>query len=182
MKACLRCRLFCFILLISAAFTARPACAQSFQDIVSVTFAAPDSTLDLRAESAAVIADTLPAPMTLLDLRITRPAPDAPGVALYWTTSGELPGASFVVERRYEGEASFRHVAVVPSHNSPRWQSYSFVDDANASSQPSLYRLRRLGTTDVPALVSVAYRVAGAIPGPPEPVDENEVLPSIAAQ
>ena len=137
--------------------------------------AAPDSTQTHR-DSAAVAR-----PM-LLDLRIGRPTSYSVGVALYWTSTGEQPATQFVVERRDDGQADYRAVAVLPGQGAGQeLHSYSFVDDGNAEKTPSSYRLRQVCSAAQLNQVSAVQVVPGATVAPPEPKDETMVPgPSLA--
>ena len=124
--------------------------------------------------------DTLAIPAVLEDLQIGRPAPDANGVALYWTTTGEQAQVSFSIERRDEGESTFRRVAVVAGQGESGIHRYAFVDQGNGNPNPTYYRLRRLGAPDAATAVTPAQYIPGALPAPPDPDDVNDVRTAIA--
>jgi|GEM_PF-4319477 len=158
---------------------ASTASAQTLTEPTAVQ-APADPQLMLQAEGTGT--EALPtATISLLDLRVRRLAPDAPGVVLYWTSSSEADTAGFVIERQYEGEVGFRRVALVPSHTSSLPSSYSFVDAYNSSARPSTYRLRRLSLAGAPSLVSVPQLVPGALPSPPTPAETSETAVAVAA-
>jgi hypothetical protein len=128
--------------------------------------AIPDSS-QTHSDSAATAR-----PM-LLDLRIGRPTAYAVGVVLYWTSTNERAGTQFVVERRNEGQAAYRPVAVLPGQGAGQeLHSYSFVDDGNAEKTPSSYRLRQLCPNECLNQLSAAQVVPGATTAPPEPQDK----------
>jgi|GEM_PF-4158768 len=137
--------------------------------------AAPDST-QTRSDSTAVAR-----PM-LLDLRIGRPTSYSVGVALYWTSTGEQPATQFIVERRDEGQADYRAVAVLPGQGAGQeLHSYSFVDDGNAEKLPCNYRLRQVCNATQLNQISAVQVVPGATVAPPEPKEESMVPgPSLA--
>ncbi|MDO7874505.1 hypothetical protein Q5H93_07160 [Hymenobacter sp. ASUV-10] len=137
--------------------------------------ATPDSTQTRNDSTAAA------RPM-LLDLRIGRPTSYSVGVVLYWTSTGEQPATQFIVERRDEGQAHYRAVAVLPGQGAGQeLHSYSFVDDGNANPAPSSYRLRQVCAGECLNQLSAAQVVPGATVAPPEPQDESMVSgPSLA--
>lgn len=113
----------------------------------------------------------------LLDLRIGRPTSYAVGVVLYWTSTSERPATQFVVERRDEGQANYKIVAVLPGQGvGQELHSYSFVDDGNAEKSLSSYRLRQLCPNECLNQISAVQLVPGATIAPPEPKD-NETIP-----
>jgi hypothetical protein len=124
--------------------------------------------------------DTLTVPAVLEDLQIGRPAPDANGVALYWTTTAEQSPVSFSIERRDEGEKTFRRVALVRGQGPGGIRRYAFVDQGNGNPQPTYYRLRRLGAADAASAVTPAQYIPGALPAPPDPEDPNYVPAEVA--
>lgn len=137
--------------------------------------AAPDSP-QMRSDSTAAAR-----PM-LLDLRIGRPTSYSVGVVLYWTSTGERLATQFIVERRDEGQTDYRAVAVLPGQGAGQeLHSYSFVDDGNASTTPSSYRLRQVCVGECVNQLSAVQVVPGATPAPPEPKEDLLVPgPSLA--
>lgn len=113
-------------------------------------------------------------PVLLTDLRVRRPAYDAPGVILYWTTAAEQCNAGFVIERRIEGDTTFRRVAQVPGQGtSVAAHSYAFVDDANQEPLTTYYRLRQLDSDGGRSTYSPELAVVGLPIGLPLPEAES---------
>jgi hypothetical protein len=124
---------------------------------------------DTTASSRDSVALARPA---LLDLRIGRPSSYAVGVVLYWTSINERPATRFVVERRDDGQASYRAVAVLPGQGAGQeLHSYSFVDDGNAEKNSCSYRLRQVCPGECLNQLSAVQVVPGATTAPPEPKD-----------
>jgi hypothetical protein len=112
----------------------------------------------------------------LLDLRIGRPTSYAVGVVLYWTSINERPATQFMVERRNEGQADYRAVALLPGQGAGQeLHSYSFVDDGNAETTPCSYRLRQLCPNECLNQLSAVQIVPGATSAPPKPNDETPI-------